>query len=179
MQSTRSFRLFLGFSINQTQSIEIYDLQQKLKPNINTDAIAIPSANLHMTLGFLGLVNPNVYHTLITAINEMPKGHCNQIIDTLTLWEKPQIISLKGKATPQLQTMAQTVNAIAKMLNLYHTEHDYIPHISLFRHAKTYSPPIIASEICLEIAPTNLHLYQSVNTTKTVNYSIFRSWPLV
>jgi 2'-5' RNA ligase len=179
MQTTSSRRLFVGFSLKKSQIEQISTLRHRLKPFLNNDAKTINNTNLHMTLGFLGQVDPIRYASVIDAIGLMPKSIFNQQLDTLALWQSAQLICLKGQASEPLLAMAQSLTSIAKHHNLFINQHQYTPHISLFRHVSMTNLPILGCMTNLQLTPTHLHLYQSINSSQQIHYSVLKSWPLL
>ncbi|WP_350431686.1 2'-5' RNA ligase family protein [Shewanella sp. H8] len=73
MQSCPSARLFVGFSLDKPQTQQILLLQQLLKYKTDTNSAMVLAHNLHLTLGFLGSVDPTSYADILTAIEQMPK----------------------------------------------------------------------------------------------------------
>ncbi|AZG74593.1 RNA 2',3'-cyclic phosphodiesterase [Shewanella livingstonensis] len=179
MQTTSSRRLFVGFSLDKSQEEKILLLQHRLKLLINNEAKIVSDTNLHMTLGFLGQVDPTSYTSIINAIGLMHKPIFQQPLDTLALWQSTQLICLKGQASKPLLAMIQSLISIAKQHNLFVSQHQYTPHISLFRHVNMTNLPILGCTTNLSLTPTHLHLYQSINNSQQINYSIIKSWPLI
>ncbi|HBF48507.1 MAG TPA: RNA 2',3'-cyclic phosphodiesterase [Shewanella frigidimarina] len=179
MQTPSSARLFVGFSLDKPQIDKILHLQQTLITKINTNSVATLAHNLHITLGFLGQIDPTTCSKIREAINQMPKTTFSQIIDTFAWWQTAQLICLKGQASTSLNTMANDIKNIAKTHHLAVSQYDYVPHISLFRGVTTASLPTVVKDTQLIIAPSHLHLYQSTGHHNNVNYTILESWPLL
>jgi len=178
MQTRSSPRLFVGFSLNESQTKQIFHLQQILIKHVSPNSVATLAHNLHITLGFFGPVDPTTYPAILDAINKMPKPLFSQPVDTLMWWQAAHLVCLKGQATTQLYAMAKATKAIAAVHQLTQSEHDYIPHISLFRGVTAASLPLTTTATQVIIAPTHLHLYQSDYRHAIAHYSIVKSWPL-
>ncbi|WP_282110041.1 RNA 2',3'-cyclic phosphodiesterase [Shewanella algicola] len=178
MHITLPQRLFVGFSLAKPQIKQISMIQLELAPFLNTTARPVNLHNLHMTLGFLGQVDPTSYLQLLNEIEAMPKIQFSQNLTCHTFWPLAKLVCLAGQATEPLTTMARTIIEIAERNNFYISQKKYTPHVSVFRHVNM---PPLAKLRCttkLQLEPTHLHLYQSSNHSHQVNYSILASWPL-
>lgn len=175
-------RLFLGFSINKTQSSIFCDIQQKLSDYINTEATQVNQTNFHITLGFLGQVGQSFIPLLIDRITKMQKYQFELCLSELQFWQKPSIICISGLAHANLSIMAQAVQDIAQQLALHQSQYPYQPHVTLFRKATnlTLATNInsLNNRLPINICPIDLHLYSSVNTAYGVHYQIIHSWTL-
>ncbi|GIU17658.1 RNA 2',3'-cyclic phosphodiesterase [Shewanella colwelliana] len=170
-------RLFLGFSPNEVQTTQLLGEQNA----IESDGNRVPAANLHLTLAFLGQVNEYQQACLIEQLNHHSTAakfkRFNVILNEFVHWQKASAICLIGKALdPNLIDLQRRSVTLATDIGLHCSEHDFIPHITLYRKAKrlTAAPPDP-----LYFAPDTLHLYQSVSTHNGVRYPIVSSWSLI
>jgi 2'-5' RNA ligase len=178
MQATSSRRLFVGFGLKKSEIEKTSLIKQRLSPFVNDTAKVVDNSNLHMTLGFLGQIDQTSYASVVDAIELMPKPTFMQELDTLSLWQSAQLICLKGHASEPLLLMAQSLLLIAKNHKVLISEHQYVPHISLFRQVNITTLPTLRCTTRLSLMPTELHLYQSIKNKRQTDYSVLKSWPL-
>ena len=166
-------RLFLGFAPSVQQIQILHQLQQNCVPW----GKPVPQANLHMTLAFFGMVDPQQESELKAAVGKMDRLQFSVTLDTLSHWPKPRILCLNGETQDAgLQSMASSSQNLINALGLTASEHSYKPHITLSRKANGLPSGISVSPLIME--PTELHLYHSHNPGSGVQYDIIQSWPL-
>jgi len=183
MQNTTK-RLFLGFSVKKTLHCQFIDIQQKLTPYINTEALTVLQPNIHITLGFWGQVKISCIPALLAEVDSLYKPSFELMLSAISWWQKPQIICLQGQAHTPLLTMASQVQQIAAKLGLHQSTYHYCPHLPLFRRASCMTLPQHLVIGLNDLLPVNvpvsqLHLYESYNSQSGVQYDILHSWPLV
>ena len=182
MQNTTK-RLFLGFSVKKTLECQFFYMQQKLTLYINTEALAVLQSNMHITLGFLGQVKPSCIPALLTEVDSLEKPSFELVLSAISCWQKPQIICLQGQANASLLAMASDVAQIAAKFDLYQHSYSYCPHTTLFRQATNLALPQhpikgLHDKLPIHVSVSQLHLYESCNTTSGVQYDILHSWRL-
>ncbi|MGS0680294.1 RNA 2',3'-cyclic phosphodiesterase [Shewanella sp. 125m-7] len=171
--STTTQRVFLGFSLNSAQTEQITAIQTQLPNSVRL----VPSANLHMTLAFLGAASPTQIKTLIDSVDKMSKPTFSVTLDTLAHWSKPKILCLKGDATDSgLRQFAQDAQLIAAELGLHCSEHSFNPHITLSRKAMAEASGVHYHAMRLQ--PLQLQLFESYPGLNGVEYPTLHSWEL-
>lgn len=176
-------RLFIGFSVNKTESRQFFDIQQMLTACINTEALPVIQSNMHITLAFLGQVSHSCTPRLLDALDKLIKPVFYLTLDKLGIWTEPGIICAHGVANDILLNMADAAQQICLRLNLHQSQWHYRPHITLFKKANRLncSPQTLTSlddKLPVTLSPTHLHLYDSVKTKQGEQYNILHSWPL-
>ena len=171
--TTEIKRIFLGFSLNNSQTQTIINIQNQLPKQLRL----VPSANLHMTLAFLGRATTNQIADLITQVSALHKPKFSVHLNTISHWQKPKILCLNGQAKDQgLLQLAADAQEIAALLNLHCSEHNYTPHITLTRKAKEQVSGIEYQAI--ELSPVELQLFESYPGINGVEYPTLHRWPL-
>ncbi len=171
--STTTKRVFLGFSLNSAQTQQITAIQAQLAYSVRL----VPSANLHMTLAFLGAATPAQLKHLIDSVDKMSKPKFSVTLDNLVHWSKPKILCLKGDASdPALHLLAQDAQRIAAELGLHCSEHSFNPHITLSRKAKAEASGVNYQAIHLQ--PLQLQLFESYPGLNGVEYPTLHRWQL-
>lgn len=166
-------RVFLGFSLTQAQTQSIKAIQAQLPEDMRL----VPSANLHMTLAFFGAATPAQLAILVDKISLLHKPQFSVTLDTLSHWAKPKILCLRGKADDKyLQQLAKDTQTLAGELALHCSEHQFNPHITLSRKAKTQINNIDYQPMLLQ--PSQLHLFESYSGANGVEYPALHTWKL-
>ncbi|MCE9677714.1 RNA 2',3'-cyclic phosphodiesterase [Shewanella sp. AS1] len=182
-------RLFLGFGTTTEQAQALLRLQH----SCDCDGRAVPAANFHMTLKFLGQLTLEQEMGLIRGIDQLSQQQkltrFQLALTQLDLWPKPRVLCLKGDTrrdasgkmdhqSPNdhaLSSLYQACQTLCQQLDIAGDEHNFTPHITLFRKAKNYHKVKVSP---LLLQPTALHLYQSISSETGVRYPILHSWPL-
>ncbi|GIU44652.1 RNA 2',3'-cyclic phosphodiesterase [Shewanella algidipiscicola] len=170
-------RLFLGVSPAPEHILQLTSLQQTL----TTDGQAVPRANLHMTLAFLGQVSPTATTQLIDELNQLSAqrklSSFSVCLNELILWPKAKALCLVARLDdPHLVALQHLCQQVAANLGLHQQQHPFTPHITLFRKTKQFTPQ--ATEP-ITLNANTLHLFQSVSDNTGVHYPIMHSWSLV
>ncbi len=169
-------RIFIGTAPENWQSTQIAAIQQQLQSKLPANARAVKLSNLHMTLAFLGISSSEQRTELCNQLDKLHKPRFEVTLDQLTLWRKPQVLCISGSnQNHALNRLYQDCQTLAETLSLHTNEHEFRPHITLFRKAKLCPEYEI---LPITLAPKQIHLYHSVSTEQGVRYDILKSWPL-
>ncbi|WP_025820496.1 RNA 2',3'-cyclic phosphodiesterase [Shewanella marina] len=167
-------RLFLGFQVNPKQLPTLLELQQQLS---HQSMQPVPAANLHLTLAFLGQTSDEQLTALLNHIPHWHKPSFTLELAEVVHWPKPKILALATEQVPTpLQALYQQGQTLAQQLGLHQNEHQFRPHITLFRKAKSLTSD---DTFTLSLAPKQLHLFESLSTDNGVQYPILQSWDLL
>lgn len=169
-------RIFIGAAPENWHKEQIKRLQGSLSTTLPHECRAVKVNNLHMTLAFLGLSSSEQLSALCDSLDKLTKPKFEVTFDNLTLWRKPQVLCISGKShDARLHHLYQGCQRIARQLKLHTNEHEFVPHITLFRKAKLCPEHEI---VPITLAPNQIHLYHSVSTEQGVRYDILKSWSL-
>ncbi|NMH59996.1 RNA 2',3'-cyclic phosphodiesterase [Alteromonas ponticola] len=191
-------RCFIGLDLNAQQKLALQSWQQKALPeirsreqtppakrqrkenirNVHAAPVAVPAANFHITLAFLGDISASQQESLITHLDQI---HAHPISLQLTqsgYWQKPKIVFVAPSSLPQsLAALHTQVRKAARAASIETESRDYQPHVTVLRKAPpTLPPPLFLPDIQCEF--TAFHLFESVSTASGVTYPIRHSWKL-
>ncbi|MCW8109789.1 RNA 2',3'-cyclic phosphodiesterase [Alteromonas ponticola] len=191
-------RCFIGLDLTAQQKLALQSWQQKALPEIRSrnqtpsakrhikDAIrnapaipvAVPAANYHITLAFLGHLSSKQQESLIMRLDEVHAHPVMLQLNRTGYWQKPKIVFVAPEQTPpSLGSLHTQIRKAAREAGIETENRDYHPHVTLMRKAPpSLPPPLFAPDITCEF--NAFHLFESVSTPNGVSYPIRRSWKL-
>lgn len=140
----------------------------------------VSSANLHLTLRFLGQSSAATAQQLCQVLDESANNQALPAfvaeLNQLEYWSGPKVLCLAGAVTdPNLQSLDQWLDTLALQLGFAARQHPLRPHITLARKAQQL--PAVAPAP-LRFTGTELVLYHSDSTPNGVCYRPLARWPL-
>ena len=138
---------------------------------------AVKSANLHLTLLFLGSVDTQHFDDVITLGNGVCTPGFALSFDHLGYWKKPQVVWAGVSQTPEeLSGLVSQLRQSWKALGFTAEQRAYVPHLTLFR--KVIKRPQLMK---IEMIPWYMNdfvLVKSVLSQTGAQYEILQRWPL-
>ncbi len=165
-------RLFFGLKPNAPALRHCMGILKAIK----SDTIRpIPVANLHLTLVFLGAIEPATERALMESASTIHIPNLSIVFDQLSHWAKPQILSLtSNQPNPELHTLATRLKLIANGVDITLDKRPYVPHITL---AKKVKHRITAAFEPFTWQSDEFCLFESITTANGVVYRVLKSWP--
>ena len=138
---------------------------------------AIPAANFHLTLLFLGELSPEQLEPLIENTDRITLPCFSVQLNTMGYFPKPTIGWLGCESTPPpltelVRQLKKASFGIGKTGNP-----SFVPHLSLFRGDDT-PPPATLLPPDFEITFSEFGLYRSLPIKDGVTYQQMASWSL-
>lgn len=156
-------RAFLGLAPDPQTILAIERWRNKALPYF-TDAV--PPANYHITLAFLGPLNHRQQDDLrqrIDTITDIPTFQLNLTI--LGYWPKPKALWLGCQQIAKShQVLVNKLTNSAKIAGIAMQNRDYQAHITLIRKCHE-NPPAPLIEPNFKWQAHEFHLYESVSTS--------------
>jgi RNA 2',3'-cyclic 3'-phosphodiesterase len=167
-------RLFFALWPDEEVRAQIHNFASSLSlPN----ARLLPQHNTHVTLTFLGNVEPTTVTDLIDGAGEMAMQPFSLVLDGLAWWQKPKIACLTPSSYPeQLPALANQLHALSLSCGVPLQERAYQPHMTLARKVTSALPDISPQPISWNIK--EFCLLESVAVDSGVKYQVKVSWPL-
>ncbi|MBU3020756.1 RNA 2',3'-cyclic phosphodiesterase [Aestuariibacter sp. A3R04] len=179
----RSF-IGLDLSIAEKLSLERWrenalpDIPSKSKRGIASGAYAIPAANFHITLAFLGNITPRQHNALIPALDAISAPPFALTLDSTGYWHGPKIIFAAPSSPNQaIAQLAGEVKKAARRATIPIDNKAYQPHVTLVRKASSFTPPPLFMP-SITVKANAFHLFESRSTPSGVQYPIRASWTL-
>lgn len=139
---------------------------------------AVPAANYHMTLCFLGDINHRQHEALMAELDALTAEPFTLTLDETGIWNGPKILFSAPSSPPsELMNLAKLTRKRARSAGIEVEGKEYKPHITMVRKATSSLPlPLFAPNI--DVHASAFHLFESVSTPQGVAYPICDSWSL-
>lgn len=179
-------RLFFALDLTDKTKMQLFQWQKNNLPvfNLLTEPYpkAIPFENFHITLAFLGTIEPfkqsafseYVDHISVELYENIP---IKLQLDYCGLFKKPKVLYLANSVIPaRLKNLAHILHNKAVSLDIHQEHQTYRPHISLYR--KALNLPKLLAFNPIDISINSFSLYQSVAKNNGVTYQPIKTWYL-
>ena len=139
---------------------------------------AVPAANFHITLSFLGEINHRQHEALVYELDQLVSEPFSLTLDATGLWNGPKILFASPTDAPKaLGELAKLSRKAARKAAIEVESREYKPHVTLVRKATSSLPlPLYSPNVDVHVSA--FHLFESVSTPQGVIYPIRQSWPL-
>lgn len=178
-------RLFFALDIIDTDKQKLANWREQ---QLNLPFKAVPQANFHVTLAFIGAVTDEQKKILMTEAGQISRQlHCKikqkvktsssktLSFDHCELFKKSKVLFLGTSSSPQwLNLLAEHLGACAKNMGLFQENRPYQPHITMYRKASGEQLKHLKKNIIFEIK--SFSLYQSISTETGVCYKPVETW---
>jgi len=139
---------------------------------------AVPPANFHITLCFLGEITHRQHESLVYELDNVACEPFTLTLDTTGLWNGPKILFSAPTACPKaLLELAKLTRKAARSAAIEVENKTYKPHVTMVRKA-TSTLPLPLYNPSVEVHASAFHLFESVSTPQGVTYPIRHSWGL-
>ncbi len=177
-------RLFFALDISQEDKEQLDDWRQHILAPLfcSSSFKIIQKENFHITLSFLGIIQPAQLVPLqqqadvlaSQLINTPQYQHRTVTLNTLGHFKQPKVLYLGLTNTPEwLTNMANSLKQAALAQHIFQEERPYCPHLSLYRKA-THLPQVhIESKT---VAIKSFSLYSSISEAGGVIYTPIKTW---
>lgn len=136
----------------------------------------IPPENLHLTLLFIGAVDPGQRDQLLQAAARISVSHFSLLLDRSGNWRPAQVAWLVPDHVPdELQLLHDRLRSMAGLNGLLPETRPYRPHVTL---AKRITVPINLEFEPISWRLTQYCLAESLPQSGYVKYRIIGHWPL-
>jgi len=170
-------RLFFGFSLGIGEALALDDWRQH---NTHCDGNAVPVANFHITLAFIGEMSENRLEALIDRADGLLEGtqtHKAELpINSVGYWPKPGVFWVGPDQWPEeMSRLAASLKHLAMQFGARKDRSPFQPHITLFRRCQA-APAAPAVPPCMTVQPTAVTLFESRQGRQGVSYHSLADW---
>lgn len=172
-------RVFFGIELNQETALAIDAWRER---QFGEPGRAVPAANFHITLAFIGDVPETALGTLCQAVDERlarrPLPGSQLLLNQTGYWPKAMIYWLGADTwPPELTTLANTLRSSAGSVRKKRDRNVFVPHVTLFRRCPEAPPaPLEAPSFALPYQ--RFSLFESRERREGVSYHPLQDWPL-
>jgi 2'-5' RNA ligase len=170
-------RTFLALELPGETAMQIADWRDRQFGPVGR---AVPPANFHITLAFIGELSEGRLERLCLATDEWlagagPAGG-KLLLNCTGYWAKPGIYWLGPDEWPEaLSQLAGKLRQLATTAGARRDRNSFRPHVTLFRNCST-APPVTAPAISLPYS--HFTLYESRQGKTGVSYHPLQHWEL-
>jgi 2'-5' RNA ligase len=191
-------RCFIGIDLAPSEKLALEAWREKALPDVlpkqhtlphvkqkrssggvlSSQPYAVPAANYHVTLCFLGDITHRQHDAIISELDTVVAPPFSITLDTTGLWNGPKILFAAPSVTdPALVELARATRKAARASNISVEKRDYNPHVTVIRKAN-HGLPVPGFSPHIDMAVSAFHLFESVSTPSGVTYPIRHSWSL-
>ncbi|MDD2722810.1 MAG: RNA 2',3'-cyclic phosphodiesterase [Methylovulum sp.] len=166
-------RLFFGIEPDHETRQRCTIIMQALSSQKNRP---VPAANLHVTLLFLGLIEPAKESALLEEAATVAFPQLTITFDQLSYWQKPGILCLTASGiAPRLLALVDQLSTIAKKLAVTVDGRPYQAHVTLVRKARQ-AVELVFDPVSWQA--DSFCLFESCPSENGVEYRVLKRWPM-
>jgi len=170
-------RTFLALELPGETAMQIADWRDRQFGPVGR---AVPPANFHITLAFIGELSEGRLERLCLATDEWLDGAGlaggKLLLNCTGYWPKPGIYWLGPDEWPEaLSQLAGKLRQLATTAGARRDRSSFRPHVTLFRNCST-APPVTAPAISLPYS--HFTLFESRQGKAGVSYHPLQHWEL-
>ncbi len=170
----RKRRLFFGLPIDEATRSAI---DKAVRGPIRGRGRRVPPDNLHMTLAFLGGIEPQRLPEIEALAAGVAAEPFRMDLGRLGYWARPRVIWLAPlEVPPALLELVAELQARLGENGLPREERPFAPHVTLVR--KAGGPPAAEAIAPIPWAVDRFCLFESVSDDTGVRYVPLACWPL-
>jgi 2'-5' RNA ligase len=141
-------------------------------------ARAVPVADYHLTLAFVGEVPVSRVEDLRRIARELAAGACQLRFDAYEYWPKPEVAVAAARQIPApLQSLWVSLHERLAQARFVLQPKRLRPHVTLAR--KVVQAPVLAPMLPVEWTPREFHLVRSTPSREHSIYTVVDTWPLL
>ena len=166
-------RLFYALELDAGARTTIETWRANALPPIGR---AVPAANFHITLLYLGEVGERDLEKLLHETDRLQAPSVSLCLDKSGYFPRPKVYWVGSETVPApLLSLVKDLKRCARKVGLKVDKRPYTPHVTLFRKCAA-RPPLPAHDISLDLSFTGFTLYESVSGNAGVRYEPVASW---
>ncbi|MDD9857339.1 MAG: RNA 2',3'-cyclic phosphodiesterase [Gammaproteobacteria bacterium] len=137
---------------------------------------AVPAANFHITLHFLGDITPRQLERLCLDAGRIRAQRFDLVLDQPGYFPRPGIFWLgPGQVPGALTDLAAALRRVGRKAGIAAPRKPFQPHLTLFRNCRA-RPPLPTGNPDFHLPCDGFTLFQSVTGHKGVRYQPLHRW---
>lgn len=164
-------RLFFALNPGPQVREEVAAVQR----NCGADGRAVPAANFHVTLAFLGMQNASVIPDVCAVAASVPFPPCDVVLDRLGRFKRAGVLWLGASEVPA--ALADFQHRLVGALLAANIGYDRKPwklHLTLYRKLRTWPPNM--GPVAVRWRLDGFSLVESVSVNRGVKYHDLARW---
>lgn len=172
-------RVFFGLELDSKTAMDIAAWRDRDAACLGR---AVPPANFHITLAFIGEIDNFKQEQLCLSVDEWltgrPVSGADFTLDRVGYWPKPGIYWLGCSSCPQqLASLAEKLWNITARAGGKRARKAFQPHITLYRGC-TDAPVAPATVPSIPVSYRHFSLFESIQGKRGVSYRVLQDWEL-
>jgi 2'-5' RNA ligase len=137
----------------------------------------VPAANLHITLVFLGGVDPETSQRVLAAAGDATGRTFRLRLDHSGYWPRPRVAWVgPHKVPPALAGLQGALCAALERAGVAYDRRPFVPHVTVARDAR--APLGLAPDRPIHWTVDAYALVESVTHPGGARYTVLQTWPL-
>lgn len=172
-------RVFFGIELDGKTVLDIAGWRERELACLGR---AVPPANFHITLAFVGEIGNLTLERLCLSVDEWLAGKsvfgAEFELDRVGYWPKPGIYWLGCASCPQqLSGLAERLKGITASVGGKRDRKPFQPHITLYRRCSG-APAAPSTAPSIPVSYRNFSLFESIQGKSGVSYRVLQDWNL-
>jgi len=170
-------RVFFGLGLQPEEKLAVDNWRQH---HVYADGRAVPAANFHITLAFVGEIADRQLELLLAGADEVlarqAPWETRLHLDRVGYWPKPGIFWIgPGDWTRGMSALSISLGTLAQQFGARKDKASFQPHVTLYRRC-TEPPPAPSQPPALWIDPPHVTLFESRQGRDGVSYQALAEW---
>lgn len=171
MSSAGRKRLFFALNPNHAVRKAAVAVQR----DCGAEGRAVPPANFHVTLAFLGMQEAEVLPRVLDVAAGLDFPRCELLLDRLGRFRRAGVLWLgASKAPPPLAAFQRALVSALLDADIGHDRKPWQPHLTLYRKLRT--PPPTMRTVAIRWRLEGFSLVESVSVNRGVVYHDIATW---
>ena len=132
-----AMRCFIAAWPTDETRMALERLTSGLKSRVS-DGRAMQARNLHLTLAFIGELDPARAESLVHDCDDLAAQPCDWMIDTLGSFPRARVVWAGGPLNPQIAACAARARARLDQHGIPFDRKAFVPHVTLFRDVRRF-----------------------------------------
>lgn len=176
-------RAFLAINLDDDVKHQLFKMSSHLKEKLNLSVKWVKENHLHLTLRFLGNIEPPDIAKLSDSLTELERLPAFELAFSEVIafpQQKPRVIGMAITPSDDLGNLVQYLSNHLVKLGFEAEDRLFLPHITLGRIAKPRRKNLLLDHPSFpkKQAVTSVTLFQSEITPEGSIYSIIKQFPL-
>jgi len=170
---SRADRKRLFFALNPDRRVR--EDVSAIQASCAVDGRAVPAANFHVTLAFLGMQDADVIPAVCEVAASVPFPRCDLVLDRLGRFRRAGVLWLGASEVPPvlIDFQRRLVGALLDA-EIGHDRKPWEPHLTLYRKMRTAAPTM--DPVAVSWRLDGFSLVESISVNRGVIYRDIGRW---